>query len=69
MKKALAIDIGGTKIYNAIVDETGHIVSEVVKQPTPKTLDEIIKYLSVSKALPEPIISSHQPVLPVSLCL
>ena len=24
MKKALAIDIGGTKIYNAIVDETGH---------------------------------------------
>lgn len=41
MKKALAIDIGGTKIYNAIVNNKGQIISEVVKQPTPKTLDEI----------------------------
>ena len=31
MKKALAIDVGGTKIYNAIIDEKGEIISEVEK--------------------------------------
>ena len=31
MKKALAIDVGGTKIYNAIIDENGTILSEVEK--------------------------------------
>ena len=41
MKKALAFDIGGTKIYSTIVDETGKIVSEIDKFSTPKTLDEI----------------------------
>lgn len=41
MKKALAFDIGGTKIYSTIVDETGKIVSEIEKFSTPKTLDEI----------------------------
>jgi len=40
-KKALAIDIGGTKIYNCIVDESGNIISEPEKYSTPKTLDEI----------------------------
>ncbi|CDE89184.1 TPA: hypothetical protein CPT81_04455 [Candidatus Gastranaerophilales bacterium HUM_20] len=41
MKKALAIDVGGTKIYNTIIDESGKIVGEIEKRPTPKTFDEI----------------------------
>lgn len=41
MKKALAFDIGGTKIYSTVVDETGKIVAEIDKFSTPKTLDEI----------------------------
>ena len=41
MKKALAFDIGGTKIYSTIIDETGKIVSEIDKFTTPKSLDEI----------------------------
>ena len=44
--RALAIDVGGTKIYNTIVDETGKIVAEVEKQPTPKTFEEIRNVLS-----------------------
>lgn len=42
MKKALAIDVGGTKIYNAIVDETGKIVGKVEKHSTPKNYCDII---------------------------
>lgn len=41
MKKALAIDVGGTKIYNTIINENGEIVAEVEKRYTPKTFDEI----------------------------
>lgn len=41
MKKALAIDVGGTKIYNTIIDESGKIVREIEKRPTPKTFEEI----------------------------
>lgn len=41
MFKALAIDVGGTKIYNAIIDENGNILSEIEKHPTPKTFDGI----------------------------
>ena len=41
MKKALAFDIGGTKIYSTIIDETGNIVSDIDKFHTPKTLDGI----------------------------
>ena len=41
MKKALAFDIGGTKIYSTLVDETGKIIAEIDKFSTPKTLDEI----------------------------
>ena len=41
MKKALAIDVGGTKIYNAVIDENGNILTEVEKHPTPKTFVEI----------------------------
>lgn len=39
--KALAIDVGGTKIYSGIIDETGEIISEVKKFSTPKTLEEM----------------------------
>ena len=41
MKKALAFDIGGTKIYSTIVDEAGNIIAEIDKFSTPKTLEEI----------------------------
>lgn len=44
MKKALAIDIGGTKIYNTIVDENGNILEKIEKNSTPKTF-EGIKYI------------------------
>ena len=37
MKKALAIDVGGTKIYNTIVNELGEVVGEIEKRHTPKT--------------------------------
>ena len=38
MKKALSIDVGGTKIYNTIVNEKGEITGDIEKRPTPKTL-------------------------------
>ena len=41
MFKALAIDVGGTKIYNAIIDENGNILSEIEKHQTPITFDGI----------------------------
>jgi len=41
MKKALALDIGGTKIYSAIIDELGNILSEVQKHSTDKTLESL----------------------------
>ena len=41
MKKALAFDIGGTKIYSTVIDETGKVVAEIDKFSTPKSLDEI----------------------------
>ena len=53
MKKALAIDVGGTKIYNTIVNEKGEIIAEVEKHSTPKTFNEI-------KALFEEIISKYE---------
>lgn len=42
MKKALAIDVGGTKIYNTIINEKGEIVGDIEKHSTPKTYAEII---------------------------
>ncbi len=42
MRKALAIDVGGTKIYNTIVNENGEIISKIEKYPTSKNYDEII---------------------------
>ncbi len=53
MQKALAIDVGGTKIYSAIINEKGEIVSEIEKHHTPKTFDEI-------KSLFENIIKRHE---------
>ena len=41
MKKALAIDVGGTKIYSAIINEKGEIVSEIKKNHTPKTFEAV----------------------------
>ena len=41
MKKALAFDIGGTKIYSTVIDETGKVVADIDKFSTPKSLDEI----------------------------
>ena len=41
MKKALAFDIGGTKIYSTIIDETGVIIGDIDKFSTPKSIDEI----------------------------
>ena len=45
MKKALAFDIGGTKIYSSIIDETGKIVSEIDKFHTPKSIQGILYIL------------------------
>ena len=39
--KALGIDIGGTKIYGAVVDDCGKIISEIQKYATPKSRQEI----------------------------
>lgn len=53
MKKALAIDIGGTKIYNCIVDEKGQIVSDVEKRNTPESFADI-------KSTLENIVKTHE---------
>lgn len=45
MKKALAFDIGGTKIYSTIIDKDGNITAEIDKFHTPKTIDGIINIL------------------------
>ena len=37
MKKALALDVGGTKIYNAIINENGAIISEI--EIVPRSID------------------------------
>jgi len=53
MKKALAIDIGGTKIYHTIIDENGNILGKIEKHSTPKNFDEL-------KALLEKTIKTHE---------
>ncbi len=52
-KKALAIDVGGTKIYSAIIDINGQIISDIEKNPTPKSFGEI-------KSLFEKIIEKYE---------
>ncbi len=41
MKKVLGIDIGGTKISYAIIDEKGNFLSQIEKKSTPKNIDEL----------------------------
>ena len=41
MKKILAIDVGGTKLVYAIVNEKGEFLSEVKRTSTPKKIDEL----------------------------
>ena len=53
MKKALACDIGGTKIYSTIIDELGNVIDDIRKFSTPKTLEGIKEILSTE-------ISNHQ---------
>ncbi len=50
MKKALAFDIGGTKIYSSIIDESGKIISEIDKFHTPKTIEGILDVLKTQIA-------------------
>lgn len=50
MKKALAFDIGGTKIYSTIINENGDVVSDIAKFSTPKSLEEIKKILTTEIA-------------------
>ncbi len=53
MKKALVIDIGGTKIYNTIINENGEIIAEIEKHSTPKTFAQI-------KSTLEEIVRKHE---------
>ncbi len=53
MRYALGIDIGGTKIFSAVIDANGNIVSDVEKFSTPVTYDEI-------KSLFSEIIQRHE---------
>ncbi len=46
MRKALAIDVGGTKIYYTLVDENGRIIADVRKFHTPNEYNDIIKIFS-----------------------
>jgi len=46
VKKALAFDIGGTKIYHTIVDENGEVVGKIEKHSTPKNFDALKKILT-----------------------
>lgn len=64
MKTALVIDIGGTKIYNTIINENGEIIADIEKRPTPKTFDEI-------RAAFEEIIKKHEDkidIIGISTC-
>lgn len=53
MKKVLSFDIGGTKIYNAIINKKGEVISQIEKTPTPKTCEEIVEKL-------KEIIAKHE---------
>ena len=53
MKKALAIDVGGTKIYSTVINENGEIIGDIEKHSTPKVYSEIISTF-------KNIISKHE---------
>lgn len=56
MKKALGIDIGGTKLVYAIIGENGEFLSEIKKIPTPSTAEAIFEQLrALSKEFEEEI--------------
>lgn len=64
MHKALVIDIGGTKIYNTIINENGEIITEIEKHSTPKTFTEI-------KSTLEAIVKKHEnevDIIGISTC-
>lgn len=43
MTKVLAIDVGGTKLVYAIIDENGNFLTEVKRTSTPKDINELKK--------------------------
>lgn len=45
MKKALGIDIGGTKLVYAVIGENGEFLSEIKKVSTPRTAEAIFNQL------------------------
>ena len=52
--KALAFDVGGTKIYSAVIDDKGNFVTEVEKHSTPRDLGKIREiFLSVNSKTAE----------------
>ena len=53
MRKILAIDVGGTKLIYAVINEKGGFLTEVKKTATPKNMNEL-------KALFEKIISEYE---------
>ncbi len=53
MKKVLAIDVGGTKLIYAIINEKGEFLSEVKRVNTPQNIDELRKIF-------ENIIKEHE---------
>ena len=56
MKKALGIDIGGTKLIYAIINENGKFLTEAVKIPTPKSAEAIFETLkSIAKEFEDKI--------------
>ena len=58
MKKVLAIDVGGTKLVYAIVDENGKFLSEINKVSTPKEINEL-------KKLFKKIITAHEDMVDI----
>ena len=64
MRTALVIDIGGTKIYNTIINENGEIIADIEKHHTPKTFAEI-------KSTLEEIVKKHEEnvdIIGISTC-
>lgn len=47
MKKAIGIDLGGTKIYAGLINEKGQILKKI-ERPTPKTKGQILKQIRQS---------------------
>ena len=43
MTKVLAIDVGGTKLSYAIINDNGKFLSEVKKTSTPKNIEELVQ--------------------------